>query len=138
MLLKIVHMNFPQIYNLQYSKKYLQFFYICCGVTLCVIWVLLENSVATILSVILILYSIYATRIIKASIHKIVLNKENIWIDEQKIVQFQVIFSNNIWAQIRYTPKHSKSMNLLIFKDSCPHESIYTINKYLNFATKIL
>jgi hypothetical protein len=131
-------MNYPKTYKLSYSKKYLQFFYTCCVLTLFVIWWFANYFLASILSVIVIIYGFLITKKIKNKADVIVVNKENLFINDKKIVDFEVVFSNNIWSSIKYKSKNSKNMNLLIFNDSCKDYEINHINKYLNFAIKLL
>jgi hypothetical protein len=131
-------MNYPKTYKLSYSKKYLQFFYTCCALTLLVVWWFANYFLASILSVIVIIYGIFITKKVKNKVDIIVVNKENLLINDKKIVDFEVVFSNNIWSSIKYKSKNSKNMNLLIFNDSCKDYEINHINKYLNFAIKLL
>jgi hypothetical protein len=131
-------MNYPKTYKLSYSKKYLQFFYTCCVLTLLVIWWFANYFLASILSVMVIFYGVFITKKIKNKVDIIVVNKENLLINDKKIVDFEVVFSNNIWSSIKYKSKNSKNMNLLIFNDSCKDYEINHINKYLNFAIKLL
>jgi hypothetical protein len=131
-------MNYPKTYKLSYSKKYLQFFYTCCVLTLLVIWWFANYFLAGILTVIVIIYGVFITKKIKNKVDVIIVNKENLLINDKKIVDFEVVFSNNIWSSIKYKSKNSKNMNLLIFNDSCKDYEINHINKYLNFAIKLL
>jgi uncharacterized membrane protein (Fun14 family) len=131
-------MNYPKIYKLSYSKKYLQFFYTCCVLTLLVVWWFANYFLASILSVIVIIYGVFITKKIKNKVDVIIVNKENLLINDKKIVDFEVVFSNNIWSSIKFKSKNSKNMNLLIFNDSCKDYKINHINKYLNFAIKLL
>jgi uncharacterized membrane protein (Fun14 family) len=131
-------MNYPKTYKLSYSKKYLQFFYTCCVLTLLVIWWFANYFLASILSVMVIFYGVFITKKIKNKVDVIVINKENLFINDKKIVDFEVVFSNNIWSSIKFKAKNSKNMNLLIFNDSCKDYDINHINKYLNFAIKLL
>lgn len=102
-----------------------------------IVWYFANYILAIFCSILLILYVLFIIKKIKQQ-HQIVINKENILIDNTKLTHFEVVFSNNIWSNIRYKFANSKSMNLLIFKDSCKNYSLNEINKYLNFATKIL
>jgi hypothetical protein len=131
-------MNYPKTYKLSYSKKYLQFFYTCCVLTLLVIWWFANYFLASILSVMVIFYGVFITKKIKNKVDVIIVNKENLLINDKKIVDFEVVFSNNIWSSIKFKSKNSKNMNLLIFNDSCKDYDINHINKYLNFAIKLL
>jgi uncharacterized membrane protein (Fun14 family) len=131
-------MNYPKTYKLSYSKKYLQFFYTCCALTLLVVWWFANYFLASILSVMVIFYGVFITKKIKNKVDVIVVNKENLLINDKKIVDFEVVFSNNIWSNIKFKSKNSKNMNLLIFNDSCKDYDINHINKYLNFAIKLL
>jgi hypothetical protein len=131
-------MNYPKIYKISYSKKYLQFFYTCCVLTLLVIWWFANYFLAGILTVIVIIYGVFITKKIKNKVDVIIVNKENLLINDKKIVDFEVVFSNNIWSSIKFKSKNSKNMNLLIFNDSCKDYDINHINKYLNFAIKLL
>jgi hypothetical protein len=131
-------MNYPKTYKLSYSKKYLQFFYTCCALTLLVVWWFANYFLASILSVMVIFYGVFITKKIKNKVDVIVVNKENLLINDKKIVDFEVVFSNNIWSSIKFKSKNSKNMNLLIFNDSCKDYDINHINKYLNFAIKLL
>lgn len=131
-------MSYPQIFKLNYSKKFLRFFYTCCFITLTIVWLLAEVYFAIILSIMLGVYTYFISEKIRNTKNIIVLNKNSVLINDKKLVAFNVVFSNNVWTSIKYKHKDSNNMNLLIFSDSCLECSINHINKYLNFATKTL
>jgi len=131
-------MNYPIIFKLHYSKKYLQFFYAVGFLTIFVIWYYSVNLYISIFfSAVVGIYSyIYHTKII-LQVNDITINKENIVINNQKVYKFEVLWTNNLWSGIRYKYKNGKFIKLLIFNDSCANHSIFTINKYFNFGIKV-
>jgi hypothetical protein len=130
-------MQYPQIYKLNYSKKYLRFFYFCCFLSLIIIWWFGSYFLAIILSFIVIIYGIFITKKVKNTTNTIVINKNNILVNDKKVIYFEVIFSSNIWSGIKYKHKGCRAKNLLIFGDSCGDIEIRQMNKYFNFGVKI-
>jgi len=127
-------MKYPIVFEINYSKKYLHFFYAINLLTIAIIWYFYSQFlISLLLTFVVILYLYLIRKNIIKKIDTIVINKDNILINNQKINSISVQFSNNLWTVVKYNYYQKKSIHLMIFNDSCKKHSIFVINKYLNF-----